>query len=488
MVLVFTAQANNSNEIKKELALASQNNLVVIPVRIEDVIPSGAFAYELATRQWIDMFDDWENSIAHLVELIAASIDHHPSGDQVSAAPKRSAVGALGDAPTPSKAGWQSRRALLMATVLGVVLVGSVGVWVLDIISRPTLPPVLAPVQPPPAGAQSPAQVTAAPAPAPVAPTPLSVAPAQPTAMPAPAPNESTPPAVAPALPAATPAPIVVSALSPEQERALKPKDKFKECSNCPEMIVVPAGSFTMGSPESEQGAVDDEGPRHKVTFANPFAVGEFALTFDEWDACVADGGCDGYRPSDQGWGRGRQPAINVSWDNAKAYVAWLAKKTGKPYRLLSEAEREYVTRAGTTTPFWWGSSISTSQANYNGNYTYGKGMKGEDRARTLPVDSFAPNPWGLYQVHGNVNDWTEDCYHESYQRAPGDGAAWTQGGGHFPGMPELKLDCRYRVLRGGSWNVDPSSLRSAYRDRITPTNIQDGSVGFRVGRTLLPP
>src|SRR5207302_6940801 len=108
----------------------------------------------------------------------------------------------------------------------------------------------------------------------------------------------------------------------------------------------------------------------------------------------------------------GRQPVINMSWDDAKAYLAWLSRKTGKSYRLLSETEREYVTRAGRSTPFWWGPSISTSQANYNGNYTYGGGSKGEYREKTVPVASFQPNPWGLYQVHGNVWEWTEDCYH----------------------------------------------------------------------------
>jgi formylglycine-generating enzyme required for sulfatase activity len=211
--------------------------------------------------------------------------------------------------------------------------------------------------------------------------------------------------------------------------------DVFKECATCPEMVVVPAGTLTMGSPESEPGRSTDEGPQHAVTFARPFAVGRFAVTFDEWDACATDGGCGGNRPSDQGWGRGRRPAINVSWNDAKAYVAWLSRKTGKTYRLPSEAEREYVTRAGTTTPFWWGSSISTSQANYNGNYTYGGGARGEYREKTLPVDTFQPNPWGLYQVHGNVSEWVEDCWNDS---APSDGSAWTSG------------DCSSRVVRGG--------------------------------------
>ena len=129
--------------------------------------------------------------------------------------------------------------------------------------------------------------------------------------------------------------------LSAFEEQALKPKDSFKECAQCPEMVVVPAGSFTMGSPDSEEGRIEEEGPQHRVTFGKAFGVGRFAVTFEEWDACVADGGCNGYKPSDEGWGRGRRPAINVSWDDARAYVGWLSRKTGRTYRLLSEAERE---------------------------------------------------------------------------------------------------------------------------------------------------
>jgi formylglycine-generating enzyme required for sulfatase activity len=161
---------------------------------------------------------------------------------------------------------------------------------------------------------------------------------------------------------------------------------------------------------------------------------------------------------------------INVSWDDAKAYVAWLSEKTGKVYRLLSEAEREYVTRAGTTTPFWWGSSISSDQANYVGDFSYDGGPKGEWRNRTVPVDSFEQNPWGLYQVHGNVWEWTEDCYHGDYKGAPADGSPWG--------------DCDYRVLRGGSWDIAPQDLRAAARFGLPPY-IRSGSTGFRVGRTL---
>jgi len=257
--------------------------------------------------------------------------------------------------------------------------------------------------------------------------------------------------------------------LSATEECALKPQDVFRECDKCPEMVVVPAGSFTMGSPESEKDRSKDEGPQHRVTFARHFAVGRFAVTFDEWDACVADGGCNGYRPSDQGWGRGRHPVINASWNNANAYAVWLSRKTGKKYRLLSEAEREYVTRAGTTTPFWWGASISTQQANYNGTLTFGS---------TVQVDLFQPNPWGLYQVHGNVWEWMEDCYHDGYTGAPLDGSAWTSG------------DCGRRVLRGGSWGSGPRALRAAARvgDTVGDTGGRHYDVyGFRLARTLTP-
>jgi formylglycine-generating enzyme required for sulfatase activity len=258
-------------------------------------------------------------------------------------------------------------------------------------------------------------------------------------------------------------------------ERALQPGDSFRECDHCPEMVVVPAGPFIMGSPETEIGRAVNEGPQHKVTFAYRFAVGRFSVTFDEWDACVTDGDCNGYSPSDQGWGRGRRPVINASWNDVKTYLAWLSRKTAMSYRLPSEAEREYVTRAGTTTPFWWGSSISTSQANYKGTETYGDdGVRGEFRNQSLPVDSFAPNPWSLYQVHGNVSEWTEDCRHDNYIDAPTDGSAW------------IVPSCNQRVRRGGSIGSPPNVLRSASRLFSRPTDAEP-FLGFRVARTLTP-
>jgi formylglycine-generating enzyme required for sulfatase activity len=252
-----------------------------------------------------------------------------------------------------------------------------------------------------------------------------------------------------------------------------KTKDVFKECDECPAMVVAPAGSFTMGSPGGEPQRSRDE-VEIRIAIAKPFAVGQYAVTFDEWDACVADGGCGNYKPPDEGWGRGRRPVINVSYDNAKQYVAWLSSKTGKAYRLLSEAEREYVTRAGTTTPFWWGSAITPQQANYDGSAQpyEGGGSRGEYRRRTVPVDSFGPNPWGLYNVHGNVWEWTEDCWSATNGGNPQDGSARESG------------DCSKRSLRGGSWLSNPTNLRAA--SRLGDAS-GDSNFGFRVARTLSP-
>ncbi len=261
---------------------------------------------------------------------------------------------------------------------------------------------------------------------------------------------------------------LIVSVARSSARPCIKPGSggSFKDCPNCPEMVIAPAGNFTMGSPQDEPEHQSDE-TQHTVKIARPFAVGRFAVTFAEWDACADDGGCGGAKPGDQGWGRGDRPVINVNWNEAKDYIDWLSKKTGKEYRLLSEAEREYVTRAGTTTPFWWGRSITPALANYDGSL-------GGYRAKTLPVKSFKPNPWGLYQVHGNVWEWTEDCWHGSYNGAPADGSAWTTG------------ECTFRVLRGGSWDSLPQYLRAACRNYFLPGD-RSGIVGFRVARTLNP-
>ncbi len=255
--------------------------------------------------------------------------------------------------------------------------------------------------------------------------------------------------------------------LTAAAEAALQSGASFKECAkDCPEMIVVPAGSFTMGSPAGEKGRFDNEGPQHQVTIAGSFAVSKTDVTFADWDACVAVGGCPDV--NDSGMGRGTKPVINVNWDDALQYAAWLSKMTGKTYRLLSEAEWEYAARAGTTTAFFWGDEVGTANANCNGCDSHW------DARETSPVESFKPNAFGLDDMAGNVWQWVQDCYHDDYSGSPTDGSAWTGG------------DCSRRVVRAGSWYLPPRSVRSAYRFRLNADN-QIIFLGFRVGRTLSP-
>jgi formylglycine-generating enzyme required for sulfatase activity len=251
-------------------------------------------------------------------------------------------------------------------------------------------------------------------------------------------------------------------------ERALQPMGTFRECAkDCPEMVVVPPGSFIMGSPDTEKDRGSDEGPLHKVTIADRFAVAKFSVTFAQWDACAAVGGCP--QLPDSGWGRGRQPAINLNWEDAQQYVAWLSRMTGKTYRLLSETEWEYAARAGTTTVYYWGDEVGSGNANciHCGSRWDGK--------QPSPVGSFKPNPFGLYDIQGNVWTWLEDCYHDDYVGAPTDAAAWTGG-----------CEQGRRAVRGGGWDSYDYNTRIANRDRMSiGTRIND--FGLRVARTLSP-
>ncbi len=295
--------------------------------------------------------------------------------------------------------------------------------------------------------------------------------------------------------------------LTAEREKGLKPADTFRECNeNCPEMVVIPAGTFVMGSPDGEtsvigldgkpkpgvlapkeEGRRNDEGPQHEVRIAHPFAVGRYAVTFEEWDECNAGGACP-FAP-DSGYGRGRHPVINVSWEDAQKYATWLSTMTGRAYRLPSEAEWEYAARAGTNTAYSFGDTYPPSKkicehANFADisldvqvNKRHGLGWKTSDicddgEVTPAPVGSYKPNGFGLYDMHGNVFQWTADCYADSYNSAPNDG------------RPIATKDCGSRVARGGSWSIAPEYLRSAYRDRATP-GYRIYYLGFRVGRTL---
>jgi formylglycine-generating enzyme required for sulfatase activity/uncharacterized caspase-like protein len=251
----------------------------------------------------------------------------------------------------------------------------------------------------------------------------------------------------------------------------------FRDCDkSCPEMVVLPAGAFQMTS--SETGPMNSHASSPpaqtavEVRFASPFAVSRFAITFDEWDACFADGGC-GNSLKDDGWGRGNFPVIHASWEDAQAYVGWLAGKTGKPYRLLSEAEYDYANRAGTTSTFWWGDQVGSAHANCKGcGEISSDGSHLALGEQTLAVGSFAANPFGLFDTEGNVVSWTFDCWNDTIAGQSQDGRA-SQGG-----------DCTQRVLRGGSWRSAPKLLESSYRGRyFAKENLN--ITGFRVARDL---
>jgi formylglycine-generating enzyme required for sulfatase activity len=229
------------------------------------------------------------------------------------------------------------------------------------------------------------------------------------------------------------------------------------------ELADIPAGSFMMGSNNGD----DDEKPVHRVTVP-AFKMMKHEVTWAQYQPCIDAGVCSTGSDGDEGWGKGNRPVINVSWDDAQDYIRWLNQKTSMNFRLPSEAEWEYAARAGTTTAFSTGDRISTSQANFDGNYTYNGSSKGQYRQKTLPVGSFQPNDFGLYDMHGNVWEWTQDCWNGSYSGAPNNGAAWESG------------DCDKRVLRGGSWGLKPYWLRSASRYWNNTTNRGNDS-GFRL-------
>ena len=253
--------------------------------------------------------------------------------------------------------------------------------------------------------------------------------------------------------------------LSPTRERVLNEFDHFKECANCPEMIVMPAGTFMMGSPEGLGDKSGREYPSHKVTIPSKFAVAKSEVTFFQFDDCADYGDCNSQLSSNS---HDDKPAVNVTWHDAQHYAAWLARITGKPYRLLSEAEYEYAARGGTQSQYPWGDEIGAGTANCGEC-----GGKRTDRG-TTPVGSFPANQFGLFDMVGNVYEWVQDCFHDSYAGAPANGSAWSSE------------NCPRRVVRGGSWLSRLNLLRSAWRDWRNVNDRKD-DVGFRVARTIAP-
>ena len=207
--------------------------------------------------------------------------------------------------------------------------------------------------------------------------------------------------------------------------------DELRDGSRGPEMVVIPAGSFEMGCTLGLD-CFDDQKPAHQVTISEPLAISKFEITFEDYGRFADPNDVD-----DEGWGRGRRPVINVSWSDAKEYVSWLSSQAGQTYRLLTEAEWEYAARAGSTTQYSWGNDIGRNRANCGG---CGSPW---DNSKTAPVGFFGANAFGLYDMHGNVWEWAEECWHDSYWGAPSNGDAWLGG------------DCSQHVVRGGSWNDD---------------------------------
>ena len=307
-------------------------------------------------------------------------------------------------------------------------------------------------------------------------------------------------------------APFTIETVPPHARVRPNAGDRFRDCPECPEMVVVPGGSFRKGSPPGEQGRDHLEGPVHEVTIAVPFAVGRHEVTVDEFRRFVDETGhlagssCHTHEGVDwEGWpvelpdstwgyrlGRnwrkpgfdqsGRHPVVCVSWEDAQAYVAWLSRETGEEYRLLSESEWEYAARAGTTTARPWGEDESGQCRYANGADASAKeryldwpaASCRDGHVKTAPAGSFAPNDWGIHDMLGNVWEWTEDCPN-GYLGALSDGGASESG------------DCSRRVLRGGSWYAEPGELRSANRDAFT-TRDRAANLGFRVVRTLVAP
>jgi len=293
---------------------------------------------------------------------------------------------------------------------------------------------------------------------------------------------------------AAAPPPVAVVAADAAQDVAPAGtdsvlRDKFLDSdTRGPELVLLPTGRFQMGSPEherkiamaagSQQGWLARELPQHWVGMERPIAMGRHPVLVEEWEQFVR---ATDWRPSGEvdwrapGFAQtGRHPVVGVNWFDAIRYLRWLSEMTGQRYRLPSEAEWEYACRAGTRSAFNCGDTISPEQANYDGNFTYNGGPRGAYRRGTTPAAMFAPNPWGLYDMHGNVWEWVQDVVHDNYEGAPLDGSAWETGG-----------DQARRILRGGSWLYNPRYLRSALRNGFSAV-LSNDIVGFRVVRELM--
>jgi formylglycine-generating enzyme required for sulfatase activity len=436
VVLVFSGAANTSPQIEREVERAISKSIPIIPFRIEEVRPTNSLEYFISASHWLDAFTEPLEQHLEMLAKVVRRILEVKLGEQ-------------GGAETPT-------RPVAFATPRN---------------ETPTQPI-----------AASSAQTAA---PLPPRPSRLPVVVASTAAL------------------AACLALVALFLMWESKTTAVtvshQEGEVFRDCAECPQMVVVPAGHFMMGAADQEKSSADwertGEQPVHDVRFAKPFAVGIYAVTRDDFakfareTKTAMDGGCYYWTDKETldptrsfldpklsgGPQAGDHPVVCVSPQEAAKYAAWLSDKTGHNYRLLSDAEREYVTRAGTTTAFWWGPNISPDQANYWSDASYRGSATAPGRWTTLPVKFFKPNPWGLFQVHGNVTELVADCWHPNYVGAPSDGSVWQANAGG---------DCKERTIRSGSFMNSPDLLRSAHR-RSVPADLREVSIGFRLAQTL---
>ena len=480
VLLLFSGAANKSEHVLREVELAAQGKKPIYPLRIDVSEPAGGLKYMLANKQWVERKALGNRLVDTIEQLLAGgrAARADEGSERPAAGPVRKSARL-----SPVMIGSAAAICLILAAAAVALLVGSRGTSV----TAQAPPQQAAPAAPEPQVAAVPAtQQPTAPASPPAAADPR--APDRPVSPPPAAEPKRPDPPVSPLgqearrrvepvnLPVGQAAEPVILTSAPDLGEAVPGKTFFRECDLCPVMAVVPAGSNLLGSPNDESGRANNEGPQQPVAFRVAFAVGRSEVSFEEYLACIAEGGCTPDRPGDYGWGYGKQPAINVSWNDAQRYVEWLSKKTRAPYRLLSEAEWEYAARGCArvcdSTPFWFGSQISNARANYDWRYAYLGSPKAQARRRTVPVDASEPNPFGLLHVHGNVSEGVEDCWNETLSGLPRDGSPRTGG------------DCGRRVVRGGSWSDEPKDLRSAKRawEVVAERRAQ---IGFRVARAL---
>lgn len=482
VLLLFSSAANKSEHVLREVELAAQGKKPILPLRIDVSEPVGGLKYMLANKQWVERKALGNRLVETIEQLLAGGRTIRTGVDEARARP----------APEPlkKKGGLSPMLLGAVAAVLLLIIGGGVVAWQIIEAQRIAQAEQLRKEQErrqaelreqervrkekeeqdkreAQARKQEEERRQQAARDEEESKRQQAVKEANDRQK-----QASLRPITVPAMP---PVEITIEKTAPGVGDAVA-KTFFRECDICPVMTVVPAGSNLIGSPRDESGRSNNEGPQQPVALRVPIAVGRSEVSFEEYIACVNEGGCPPGLPADYGWGYGKQPAISVSWNHAKAYVGWLSRKTGGKYRLLSEAEWEYAARGCArvcdSTPFWFGSDISKARANYDTRIAYLGSPKADRRGSTLPIDAGEPNQFGLLHVHGNVAEWVEDCWQENLLGLPRDGAARTEG------------DCQRRVVRGGSWSDEPKALRSAARSWQLPED-RRAQVGFRVAREL---